>query len=119
MWISTVRYGTHIPSGSVGFFSGFISLSPEELIIGVLSNFIAFPFVAFLVFLFKYSRKRELRENRLVQALFSDETEDNLEDAMEDGSNSRPQSGRSLASRQSTRPSSAVSVSSTLSLIHI
>ena len=115
MWIFTDRYGTHIPSGSLGFFSGFISLSPEELIIGVLSNFIAFPFVAFLVFLFKYSRKRELRENRLVQALFSDETEDDLEDAMEDGSSSRPQSGRSLASRQSTRPSSAVSVSSTFS----
>ena len=34
---------------------------------------------------------------------------------MEDGSSSRPQSGRSLTSRQSTRPSSAVSVSSTFS----
>ena len=112
--ILSVRYGTHIPNGGVGFFSGFISLSIEELIIGILSNFIAFPFVLFVVFLFKYSRQRELRENRLVQALFSDETEEDLEINEDDAS--RPQSGRSqAASRPSTRPASAVSAFSTFS----
>ena len=115
--ISIDRYGAHVPNESFGFFSGFIYLSLEELIIGVLSNFIAFPFVLFIVFLFKYSRRRELRENRLVQALFSDETEEDLEsDTLEDDTGSRPQSGRSqTASPQSTRPSSAVSAFSTLS----
>ena len=120
MLTNIMWYGAHNPKESIGFFSGFISLSPEEIVIGILSNFIALPFVLFIVFLFKYSRPRELRENRMVQALFSDETEDDLENV------SRPQSAISNMSRSSTSTSatqrtrpvsaiSAVSVASTIS----
>ena len=102
-----VRYGKKIPTESFGFFSGYISLSSEEIVVGIISNFLAFPLVLFLVFLFKNSRPRKLRENRIVQALFPDEEEEE-EDVENDETEdiSRPPSSQSTARPDSAQSSS-------------
>ena len=104
-----------------GFHYGFIALSYGELTVGFLANFITFPFVFFIVFLFKYSRPNILRENRLLKALLDDddseqediddsEEEDENDDEIEEEDNFKD--GESSASRPTSNTSTISSNSS-------
>ena len=60
-----------------GIKSGFFSLSSVEVLNGLLINFLTFPFTFLIVFLFKYSKNKYLRENRIVEALNHSKSNDN------------------------------------------
>ena len=62
-------YGSEIQTTKSGYKSGFISISSEEVFNGLMVNLLTFPMVFLIVFLFKYSKPRYLRENRIVRAI--------------------------------------------------
>ena len=75
MWFSVAP-----ESENNGIQYGYITLSYEEAAIGFLTNVITFPIVFFIVFLFKYSKARVLRENRLLIALIGNDSDEESED---------------------------------------
>ena len=94
-------YGGKSKPSQSGFQLGFISLSSEECIIGLMMNLLTFPIVFLIIFLFKYSKPRALRENRVTKALMENE-EDNEDDSyLNDASTSQTESRQ--ASAQSRR----------------
>ena len=80
MLSNAMWFGITPETKNKGFQYGFITLSYEEAAIGFLTNFITFPFVFFIVFLFKYAKARRLRENRLLKALLEEDNEQKGDD---------------------------------------
>ena len=74
MFGTGLLYGSEIQTAKSGYKSGFISISSEEVLNGLMINLLTFPIVFLIVFLFKYSKPKYLRENRIVRAVM--ETQD-------------------------------------------
>ena len=113
MWFSVAP-----ESENKGLQYGFVSLDYEEAAIGSLANLLTFPLVFILVFLFKYSKTRVLRDNRILKALMNEDSdeESNDEDDSDDGDESDNDSDDNIDGSAPTRPSSNTSnVSSTTS----
>ena len=90
---------------------GLIIFSLEEVVTGLLANLVTFPMVMFIVFLFKYSKVRVLRENQVVKMLL-DEDASSSEDEDENDEGRAPSRSSSQISSVSIRSSSSSSLSS-------
>ena len=94
-----------------GMQYGFIILNYEEAAVGALANLFTFPMVFFLVFLFKYSKARVLRDNRLLKALMDEDSDDETDkDENTDDDNDSEEDDNC---RTSSRPTSNISSIST------
>ena len=51
---------------------------------GLMINFMTFPVIYLIMFLFKYSKPRKLRKNRILEALLSNKETPNLNDKNDD-----------------------------------
>ena len=56
------------PSGSI-HLAPWIVVSVEQLLVGLFANRVTFPVALLLVFLFRKSKRRLLRPNRITKAL--------------------------------------------------
>ena len=74
-----IWYRGNYESTKSGFQSGFVNISLEEIMIGLMINLLSFPIVFFISFLFKYSKPRCLRENRVIKALSTDGEENKFD----------------------------------------
>ena len=76
---NSIWYIGNYESTKSGFQSGFVNISLEEIMIGLMINLLSFPIVFFISFLFKYSKPRCLRENRVIKALSTDGEENQFD----------------------------------------
>ena len=78
-------FGTGPTKAETGFdVFGIVTITWEEIIMGVLINALTFPFVFLIVFLFKYSKPSKLRNNTIIKALQEQNAQENEEDEDEE-----------------------------------
>ena len=118
MLISAMWFSVATESESKGLQYGFILLDYEEAAIGSLANLLTFPLVFFLVFLFKYSKTRVLRDNRILKALMNEDSDEESddEDDSDEGTESENDTDDNTSGSASTRPSSNTSTLSSKSI---
>jgi hypothetical protein len=98
---NAVWYGGNSESVKSGFQFGFINISSEEVITGLMLNLLTFPIIFLIVFLFKYSKPRSLRENRILRAMMENNNDQDIQSISDDTSSdteSRQASTRSVPS---------------------
>ena len=124
MLSSAIWFSVAPETENKGFQTGFIIFSYEEAAVGFLTNLVSFPMVFFLVFLFKYSKAKALRENRLLKALMGGDSDEETDeendeqdnDSEEDIAAGRPNSNTSNISSNTVRSFNEVLESDKFSL---